>query len=294
MAIAVWILIIIVVFLVGHSIFIQMQLRNFNRQLEKRLFQKTREAVNLSLLNKELNRLAANINRCLKAEELIRVENIRNEKRFREMIADISHDLRTPLTAVKGYQQLLGKEGLTEDQQRKLWTAQKHANELEDLVERFFEYAYLISMEPEITLERINMTHIVTECIVDSIPLLEEKNMSIQFEEAPAVFIMADRKMLIRIIQNLIRNCTAYADGSINVEILLQQKAVLLFRNRINKTAEMKASQLFDRYYTGNNAKGKGTGLGLSIVKLLAEQLGGNANVSMQDGVFEIRVEFLV
>lgn len=291
MKIVVFILVIFIILLVAYIYFLQTQLNNINQQLVKRLSKKTKQPISLLLINRELDKLAANINKCLKAEELLRLESIRNEKQFRELITNISHDLRTPLTALKGYQQLMEKGGLTDGQREKLLTARKHANQLGDMIERFFEYAYLISTEQELTIERINLTSLMAECIVEFIPVFEEKNMVIHLEEKPHVFVQADKKMLVRIIQNLIRNCAAYADGNIIVDILTDQNAVILFRNPIKHSLDIDTARLFDRYYAADNRGGKSTGLGLSIVKLLAEQQGGSASASIQDGFFEIKIE---
>ena len=144
-------------------------MRSINRQLGRRIKDHIRQPISLELINGELNQLTDNINKCFKAEEIIRLEGIREEKQFKELIANISHDLRTPLTAIKGYQQLLENSGLTEEQQKKLQIAQKHADELGTLIEHFFEYSYLLNAEPKLNIEKLNITNIVTECIVASI-----------------------------------------------------------------------------------------------------------------------------
>ncbi|WP_233099710.1 histidine kinase dimerization/phospho-acceptor domain-containing protein [Bacillus velezensis] len=94
-------------FLVLYIVLIQLQLRNINYQLEKRLTEYTRQPVSVELINKDLNKLVVNINKYLKAEESLRLKRIREDRKFRELIVNISHDLRTPLTAIKGYQQLI-------------------------------------------------------------------------------------------------------------------------------------------------------------------------------------------
>ena len=88
---------------------IQCQMRNIRQILENRIQESTEELLTFEMVNKEFNRLGKAINDCLKAEETLRLKNMQEEKQFKELIANISHDLRTPLTAVKGYQQLLAK-----------------------------------------------------------------------------------------------------------------------------------------------------------------------------------------
>jgi len=252
--------------------------------------EKTRQPLSLELINRELNTLTANINKCLAEEEKLRIDSIRREKRFKELIANISHDLRTPLTAIKGYQQLMGKGELTDNQLKKLRIAQKHTVELGQLIEHFFEYSYLINAEAELNIERINLTNFVTECLADSVPTLEENNLVIHLEETPPIFVLADKEMIMRVIQNLIRNCVQHSNGDIEVRLLVMENAVISFRNPVKRTSEIDVELLFNRFYTGDKARSNTTGLGLSIVRLLAQQMGGSASAALQSGLLDIQV----
>ena len=182
-------------------LFLQLQLRSINQQLHKRLTEHTRQPVRLELLSKELNALAIHINKCLKAEETLRLKSIREEKRFKELIANISHDLRTPLTAIKGYQQLMEQEALTAKQKQKLLIAQKYADELGVLIDQFFEYSYLVHAEPKLSLERINLTNLVTQYLAESVGSFEASNRKVHWQETLPVFVLADREMMTRIIR---------------------------------------------------------------------------------------------
>ncbi|MGM1045698.1 MAG: sensor histidine kinase [Bacillota bacterium] len=284
-------LIILIMLLALYIAFLQRQLRNINRQLDKRLTEHTRQPIRLELLSRELNALAININKCLKAEENLRLKGIQEEKNFKELIANISHDLRTPLTAIKGYQQLMNHGDLSDDQLKKLHTAQKHADELGRLIEHFFEYSYLLNAEPELDIRRINLTNLVAECLAASVTTLEEHNLGVHLEETPPIFVLADKEMVTRIIQNLIRNCVQHSNGDIKVSLLATDKAILSFKNPMKNTSVIDINRLFDRFYTGDKARSNSTGLGLSIVRLLAEQMGGSTAAFLQDGFLEIRVE---
>lgn len=291
LTIAIVILIIIVCLLALYIVLLQRQLHSINRQLGKRLTGDSRQPVSLELINRELNQLTANINKCLKAEETLRLESVREEKRFKELIANISHDLRTPLTAIKGYQQFMENGELTADQQKKLQIAQKYADELGRLIENFFEYSYLENAELKLNLKRINLTNLVTECLATSVSSFEERGIMVQFVEAPPVFVLADQVMTVRIIQNLIRNCVAHSAGDVVVLLLALENAVISFKNPVENAAEIDVKRMFDRFYTGDRARSKTTGLGLSIVKLLAEQMGGTVSAGLQKNELEIQVE---
>ncbi|MBW4081162.1 HAMP domain-containing sensor histidine kinase [Paenibacillus sp. S150] len=279
-----------VIVLILYNALLQRQLISINRQLEKRLRERTRQPVSLELINRELNRLAANINQCLKAEELLRLDGIREEKRFKELIANISHDLRTPLTAIRGYQQLMDTAELPDGQRRKLRTARKHADELGALIEHFFEYSYLVSAELEPVLVRMNLTNLVTECLAEAVALLEEKKLAVHIEESAPVFAYADQEMAVRIVRNLIRNCTAYSDGDVEVRIFTASQAVISFRNHVRDAEAIDVKRIFERFYTANTARSRTTGLGLFIVRLLAERQGGSASASLEDGFLEVRI----
>lgn len=294
MLIAIAVLCFILLLLAAYLVFIKLQLRGINQQLEKRLTEQTRQPISLSLLDRELNQLAVNINKCLKAEENLRLSAVQEEKHFKELIANISHDLRTPLTAIKGYQQLMDKGTLSGEQHQKLAVAQKHADELGGLIEHFFEYSYLLSANTEPRPERLNLTNLMAECLAESVAVLEEKHLAVNFDEFRPIFIFADREMVIRIIQNLIHNCVQHSDSDIEVKLTTGQMAGISFRNAVKNADEIDVKQLFERFYTADKARSGSTGLGLSIVKHLAEQMGGNTFALLQDGFLEIWVELPV
>ncbi len=290
MMIVIGVLSIITLISVAYTIILQLQLRNINRQLTKRLNEQTRQPVSLELINKELNTLAVNINECLKVEELLSIDSLKEEKRFKELIANISHDLRTPLTAIHGYQQLMEKDQLTENQRVRLGTAQKYVAVLEGLIEHFFEYSYIVTAELKLNMVRINLTNLVAECLAESVTTFEERGLTVNFVGQP-LFIMADKEMTLRVIHNLIRNCAVHSVGDVDVCVSATENAVVSFRNPVDVAAKIDVEQLFERFYTGDQARSKTTGLGLHIVRLLSEQMGGAAGAVVEDGVIEVWVK---
>ncbi len=291
LSIAVGILSIIALLLIIYIIVIQTQLRRINRQLENRLEGDTRQPVRVELINRELSQLTSNINKCLKAEETLRLESVREEKRFKELIANISHDLRTPLTAIRGYQQLMEKGHLTEEQRNRLGVAQKHAEQLGHLVDHFFEYSYLLNSELKPQLERINLTNLVTECLAGYVSSFEEHGLTLSFDETPPIFVMADKEMIFRIIQNLLRNCLTHSAGNVEVKLTAYQAAVISIKNPVENTSQIDITRLFDRFYTGDSSRSRTTGLGLAIVKILAEEMGGNVSAELCKNQLTIQVE---
>lgn len=290
MRIVVVVLIVIIFVLVIYIGLIQLQVRKINMQLEKRLRENTRQPVSIELINKDINRLTANINKYLKVEENLRLKRIREDKKFRVLIVNISHDLRTPLTAIKGYQQLMKREKLSQEQIKRLKIAEKYTEDLENLIQHFFEYSYLTNAEPQIDLERTNLNSLVGECLVTFIPYLEEKNLFIRLTESQSIFVLADKHLVKRIIKNLIQNCIQHTKGVIEVSLLVEDNAIISFKNLVRDLPHSDGERLFERFYTGDKARGKSGGLGLAIVKLLAEQMGGSTQAIIEDDTLDIRV----
>jgi len=276
MIIAVVLLSISVLILFLYIIFILKQLKSINKQLDKRLIENTRQPLNIELFNKTITNLSKNINRCLKLEEKRRLESINDQKQFKELISNISHDLRTPLTSIKGYQQLLEKTPLDKHQVQLLKTAQKSTDELDLLIENFFEYSYLVTAKTEPNLKKININNLIVECVLSYIAILEEKNLNVNIKETPPVFVLGDKNMLIRIIENLLNNCAKHSLGDIDIKIEFLQNAKITFTNPINQDTNINVDKLFHRFYTSDSTRNKSTGLGLSIVEFLVKQMNGN------------------
>ena len=276
MIIAVVLLSISVLILFLYIIFILKQLKSINKQLDKRLIENTRQPLNIELFNKTITNLSKNINRCLKLEEKRRLESINDQKQFKELISNISHDLRTPLTSIKGYQQLLEKTPLDKHQVQLLKTAQKSTDELDLLIENFFEYSYLVTAKTEPNLKKININNLIVECVLSYIAIFEEKNLNVNIKETPPVFVLGDKNMLIRIIENLLNNCAKHSLGDIDIKIEFLQNAKITFTNPINQDTNINVDKLFHRFYTSDSTRNKSTGLGLSIVEFLVKQMDGN------------------
>lgn len=276
MIIAVVLLSISVLILFLYIIFILKQLKSINKQLDKRLIENTRQPLNIELFNKTITNLSKNINRCLKLEEKRRLESINDQKQFKELISNISHDLRTPLTSIKGYQQLLEKTPLDKHQVQLLKTAQKSTDELGLLIENFFEYSYLVTAKTEPNFKKININNLIVECVLSYIAILEEKNLNVNIKETPPVFVLGDKNMLIRIIENLLNNCAKHSLGDIDIKIEFLQNAKITFTNPINQDTNINVDKLFHRFYTSDSTRNKSTGLGLSIVEFLVKQMNGN------------------
>lgn len=297
MSLIVILLCLIIVFLIIYIGFILNQLNSINKQLRKRLSENTRQPLNVVLFNKTIIKLTSNINHCLKLEEKRRLDSINEQKQFKELISNISHDLRTPLTSVKGYQQLLQKSDLDKEQLHNLQIAQKSTDDLGNLIEHFFEYSYLITSNIKPNLEKINISNLIVECVLSYIGVLEEKNININMEESPPIYVLGDKDMLIRIVDNLLNNCSKHSLGDIDIKIDYDKipdskNAKIIFTNPISQNSDINIEKLFHRFYTTDSTRNKSTGLGLSIVEFLVKQLNGDVGACLDKNAKLLSIYF--
>lgn len=282
------IVICVLLFLLIH---IKLQLHLLSQQLNKRLVEGSRNYLDVSLLDHSVSRLASGINKCLVQDDQLRQTLEREEKQFRETIANISHDLRTPLTSIKGYLQLVEKDNPNQLQKKRLAVIRKHANELGDLIEHFFEYSYLLSDDSQIVPERFCLTDETAECIAAAALQLEEKGIDVTIGAFGHVLVTADRKKTVRIIQNLIRNCIHHSAGDITVNVTESDGfARLTISNPVSDPSAIETERLFDRFYTAEKSRRKSTGLGLSIVRLLSQQMHGSSWAELNGNILSINV----
>ncbi len=275
---------------VFYIIALRRQIKSVNNQLENRRKEHSSQAVHIDLLDGELNALSSNINDALESEKRLRIRVQENERHFRELIANVSHDMRTPLTAVKGYLQMLERVPYDPDDRESYDMAVKHVNVMQQRVEQFFEYSYYVSRDDAPDLSPINLTNEIVESILEFFPLYEERGRKIVFDREKPAIISADKSMLRRILQNLLNNSLRHSVGDTFVSI--RDDNALVVGNKVRDPAEIDVTKLFDRFYTADKARTTSTGLGLSIVRLLADKMNAEVSADMRGSFLEISVKF--
>lgn len=275
---------------VFYIIALRRQIKSVNNQLETRRKEQSSQTLHIDLLDSALNTLSANINDALESEKRLRIRVQEDERHFRELIANVSHDMRTPLTAVKGYLQMLEHAPYNADERESYDMAVKHVNVMQQRVEQFFEYSYYVSRDDAPELLPINLTNEIVESILEFFPLYEERGRKIIFEREKPAIIAADRAMLRRILQNLLNNSMRHSVDDTFVSI--RDDNTLVISNKVSNPAQIDVTKLFDRFYTADKARTTSTGLGLSIVKLLADKMNSFVSARIEGNTLEISVKF--
>lgn len=278
--------IVLIVYFVG----LKLQLRSLRHQLELRVSAPVKKPLALELQDRDLMALTTALNQIFKQDEEFRgIQNI-NENEYKELITNISHDLRTPLTVLKGYLQLLEHCEIDDEGRQYLSVCFRHTDELEGRIRQFFEYSYWTNQNQEPSLKTINVTNLIVDTMTDFIPMFEEKGLTMRFDQDALCKGLADEELLRRVMQNLLKNCLQYSVGEVVVSITKEtdihapsDRIRVCVQNSISETSELDTARIFERFYVERKERNHTTGLGLSIVKLLVEK--------MQGEVFATRVE---
>ncbi|MDE7133586.1 MAG: HAMP domain-containing histidine kinase [Lachnospiraceae bacterium] len=279
---------------------LKLQLRSLRRQLEYRISAPIKKPLALELQDNDLMALTATLNQIFKQDEEFRSIQNMHESEYKELITNISHDLRTPLTVLKGYLQLLEHCETDDEGKKYLSVCFRHTDELERRIRQFFEYSYWMNQEQEPQLEILNITNMVADIMTDFIPMFEDKGLTMCLEKNTICKGMAEEEMFRRVMQNLLKNCLQYSVGEVTVSITqdtdrpmrslqnyaIEDKIRICVQNPIAEDSELDVSKIFQRFYVEKKERNQSTGLGLSIVKLLVEK--------MQGEVFAIRDENLL
>lgn len=274
---------------VAHRLLLSAQLRSLRTQLESAQGTESLPSVTVQLVDAEITRLASAINVTL-AQAAQRVSREREgETEFRKMAADISHDLRTPLTAARGYAQALrsaspGTE-LSATQSRHLAVIETNLDQLGELIDRLFEYTALLDRKPALAVEEFDLTREITEALLDHAMVLERAELSVELEPTPEIMMRSDRARVRRILSNLVTNAAAHGSGQLAVGVTAESETVTVTMTNEVRGNIPDASQMFERFYTADPARvARRHGLGLAIVANLAEILGGRAWAEVRHG----------
>ena len=252
--------------------------------------QNTNTLIHISSHDADMKALAAAMNTQLLLFHRSRQKFEHGDLELKEAITNISHDLRTPLTAIYGYLKLLKKEDFSGTGQSYLAAIEDRTRALKQLTEELFHYAIAASETEELPLEKLSLNGVLENSISSYYALLTQRGITPQISIPEAkVERMLNENALSRILGNIISNAVKYSDG--DLVIVLTEDGAISCSNHAPGLTEVQVGRLFDRFYTVTSAR-KSTGLGLSIAKLLTERMGGTITALYREEVLEICVSF--
>lgn len=250
----------------------------------------TNNLITISTNDIDLKQLAKKINQNLKKIRELEIQYNQGNEELKRSITNISHDLRTPLTAIRGYLDLIEHKNLTEKQENYLLFIDEKVKILTDLTEQLFNFSKSLDSYQDIKKQNVVLNSVLEETICASYDLFMQHNIN------PKIYItkekiikQIDENMLKRIFENIISNEIKYSDEFL--EIKLNKNGKIIFRNKTKNLDKTSVEKIFDRYYTVENAK-KSTGIGLSIAKQLVELNNGTISANYEDGYLIIEIYF--
>jgi signal transduction histidine kinase len=283
-----------VILLISYVFHLKVQIKSIGKQLESISEGKTEKKIDISLLDKDVEYLAGNINRSINYQKQLRIEVLRNEQKLKDSIVNISHDLRTPLTSIIGYLQLLGKSELSENQREKINILKKKSDILQNLISSFFEITIIENDSVHINLEKINLNNFIQDALLQNIISFKEAGIEPIFDlPNTTIFVEADKMILQRIVQNLISNILKYSSSYVKISLAQKESIELSFANKVEDPQKIDANLLFEKFYTADRSRSSGsTGLGLSIVKLLVEKINAKVVAEIEEDILTLKVVF--
>lgn len=280
-----------VILILSLKIFImQKSLKEIQTDFSEKLTADTNTVISVSSNDKEIKNLAENINSQLRILREERLKYQQGNTELKTAITNISHDLRTPLTAICGYLELLNNEEKSADTKRYLDIIENRTETLKRLIEELFRYSLIISRDDEIINEEVCVNTILEESIAAYYGALKEKNITPTVALTDKKIVRnLDKTALSRIFANILSNVVKYSDG--DLEISLNDFGEIAFSNTAEGLDETQVAKFFDRFYTVEDAR-TSTGLGLSIARTLAERMNGEMSASYNNSKLTIFVKF--
>lgn len=254
-----------------------------------RLITDTNTLIDISSRDRHMRALAASINVQLRQLRRERHRFVRGDLDLKEAVTNISHDLRTPLTAICGYLDLLEKEKTSETTERYLAHIRNRTEVLRQLTEELFRYS-VVTSRTDLTFEEVDLCRILEESLLSFYGAMQQRNITpqIQIPEQHMLRFL-DAAALNRIFSNIISNAVKYSDGDFSV--CMEENGSIVFSNTAKELTPVTAGRLFDRFYTVETSRNS-TGLGLSIARHLTEQMDGSIRADYRGGRLSITVSF--
>lgn len=241
-------------------------------KLSEKLSEDTNTLIDISSGDRDMRKLAESLNVQLKKLRRESLRYRRGDAELKEAVTNISHDLRTPLTAVSGYLNLLEREEKSDTVKTYLGHISNRTEAMKTLTEELFRYSIVASAKP-LNYEKLCLNSVLEESLAEFYGAVVQRGITPEIEiTEERVERPLDRFALKRIFGNIIGNAVKYSCGDLFVT--LTADGTITFSNTAEKLDSVTVGRFFDRFYTVETA-GNSTGLGLSIAKLLAEQMGG-------------------
>ncbi len=284
------VLIVLLLILVIKIIVMKNELKNIGGELSRIMKTDTNNLITLNTKDKDLRKFVNLLNKNLKELRNLELEYKNGNGELKTSITNISHDLRTPLTAIRGYLDLIENENLPKKQAKYLEIIDRKVKDLTDLTEQLFDFSKVLDVQNEIKKDNIVINNVLEETLISFYGLFKEYKITPKIDICEEkVTRLLNETMLKRIFENIISNAIKYSEKDFNVKLL--KDGTIEFSNKTTKIDNVNIEKIFDRYYTVKSSR-KATGIGLSIAKQLTALSGGEIKATYQNNILKISLKF--
>ena len=253
--------------------------RSITEQFAEKMSDDTNTGIRIDTADRDMRALAGGINTQLKKLRAEHNRYVCGDAELKAAITNISHDLRTPLTAVCGYLEVMKKEEKSPQMENYLEIIEGRAELMKQLTEELFRYSVILSSDGNAEVEEVAVNQVLEDCIMGYYAALSEKGITpkIELTEEKVVRTL-NRNALARTFNNLMNNALKYSDGDLFIS--LSADGEIVFSNTAASLTKLQVERLFDRFYTVQAARNS-TGLGLSIARTFIEQMNGSIKADL-------------
>lgn len=266
------------------------EIKNIGDNLERIINADTNNLITISTNEKEIKKLAVLLNENLRNLRKLELEYKNGNQELKSSITNISHDLRTPLTAIRAYLDLMDYKNLSDQQIKYLEIMDNKVKDLTELTEQLFDFAKDMDIQNEFKGEDICINDILEDSIADFYSLFQKHHITPKIEICEEKVIrLLNKNMLKRIFENIISNAIKYGENDFKIK--MYDNGIIEFSNKTESLDSTSLEKIFARYYTVRNVK-KSNGIGLSIAKQLVELSGGKIEATYKDSWLNIKIKF--
>ena len=279
-----------IILLLGFRLFsIKKTAKEIEREFAQRLMTETNTLIDVPYRDKTMRNLADGINHQLRKLREERHKFQQGDSELKNAVTNISHDLRTPLTAICGYLDLLKEEEKSEAAVRYLEQIEDRTEALKQLTEELFKYSVIASTD-EIAPASLDLRQALEESLLSFYGVIKQKVLDTEISiPEKKVERFLDPQGISRVFSNIINNAIKYSDG--DFQVWMGDDGTITFANTAADLDSVSVAKLFDRFYTVETGRNS-TGLGLSIAKLLTERMGGRIYAEYKENMLMITVSF--
>lgn len=256
----------------------------------------TNQHIHLHSPDKQLEALLVEVNHMISAQQAERILHERKEGQIRKQIANISHDLRTPLTSMLGYIELLQEKHIsTEKTEEYLLVVEKRTKALRSLISSFYELSLIEAGDYLMVLQKIDLQVLLKRALADHYPEISAAGFEVVLELSDEnCFVIADKESVMRIYLNLLQNVLNHGQRSLHLfQGVKDGKLVTMISNETSSLLKEDLPHLFQRSFTANRARTeRNTGLGLAVVKGLMQQMGYSVRAEYDAPLFTVFLEW--